>query len=134
MKELIRMIGSKILVDTNIFIDLMKGNETIDQKLKTYDEVFISPVVLAELLFGAYRSASPEKHLRKVNLALHKCKLLPIDSGTAEAFVMVKLGLFSKGFPIPENDIWIAASAVQHQIPLFTVDKHFDKIDGISLT
>ena len=90
-------------------------------------------MVLAEVYFGAYRSPSPEKHLRKVNLALHKSKLLEIDAATAETFVTIKLALFAKGFPIPENDIWIAASPVQHQIPLYTNDRHFDKIDGIVL-
>src|SRR5438874_8705054 len=110
------MTGNKIIVDTNIFIDLMKGNETIAHKLESYSEVYISPVVLVELYFGAYRSANPEKHLRKISIAIHKSKLLLIDAGTAEIFVTIKLALFAKGNPIPENDIWIAAAAIQHQL------------------
>lgn len=133
MKELTRMTGNKIIVDTNIFIDLMKGDKTIAQKLESYSEVYISPVVLVELYFGAYRSANPEKHLRKITIAIHKSKLLSIDAGTAETFVTIKLALFARGNPIPENDIWIAAAAIQHQLPLYTNDSHFREIDGIVL-
>jgi tRNA(fMet)-specific endonuclease VapC len=111
----------------------MKGNETIAHKLESFSEVYITPVVLVELYFGAYRSASPEKHLRKINIATHKSRLLLIDAGTAEIFVTIKLALFAKGNPIPENDIWIAAAAIQHQLPLFTNDGHFREVEGLVL-
>ena len=124
------MTGSNIVADTNIFIDLMKGDESIAQKLDSFDEVYLSPIVLAELYFGAYRSANPEKHLRKIAIAIQKGRLLTIDSTTSEFFVTIKLGLFAKGNPIPENDIWIAATAMQHQLPLYTNDRHFKEIEG----
>jgi tRNA(fMet)-specific endonuclease VapC len=66
------MTGNNIVADTNIFIDLMKGNEAIAKKLESFDEVYLSPVMLAELYFGAYRSANPEKHLRNMD----SCHLL----------------------------------------------------------
>src|SRR5258707_15799759 len=119
------MTGNNIVADTNIFIDLMKGDVEIAQKLDSFNEVYLSPIVLAELYFGAYRSANPDKHLRKIAIAIQKSKLLTIDSTTSEIFVTIKLGLFAKGNPIPENDIWIAATAMQHQLPLYTNDKHF---------
>ncbi len=127
------MIGNSIVADTNIFIDVMKGETAIAQKLELFDEVFLSPVVLAELYFGAYRSASPEKHLSKITIAIENCKLLAIDARTSETFVTIKLALFAKGKPIPENDIWIAALALQHNLPLFTTDRHFAEIKGIDL-
>ena len=112
------MTGNSIVADTNIFIDLMKGNEAIAKKLESFDEVYISPVVLVELYFGAYRSANAEKHLRKIAIAIQESKLLTIDAATSEIFVTIKLALFAKGNPIPENDIWIAATSFQHQLPL----------------
>jgi tRNA(fMet)-specific endonuclease VapC len=127
------MTGNSIVADTNIFIDLMKGNEAIAKKLESFDEVYLSPVVLVELYFGAYRSANPEKHLRKIAIAIQESKLLAIDGATAEIFVTIKLALFAKGNPIPENDIWIAATSLQHQLPLYTNDKHFAEVDGIRL-
>jgi len=127
------MTGNNIVADTNIFIDLMKGNEAIAKKLESFDEVYLSPVVLVELYFGAYRSANPEKHLRKIAMAIQESKLLTIDGATAEIFVTIKLALFAKGNPIPENDIWIAATSLQHQLPLYTNDKHFAEVEGIRL-
>jgi tRNA(fMet)-specific endonuclease VapC len=127
------MTGNNIVADTNIFIDLMKGNEAIAKKLESFDEVYLSPVVLVELYFGAYRSANPEKHLRKIAIAIQESKLLTIDGATAEIFVTIKLALFAKGNPIPENDIWIAATSLQHQLPLYTNDKHFAEVEGIRL-
>lgn len=127
------MTGNSIAADTNVFIDLMKGDEQIAHKLESFNEVYLSPVVLVELYFGAYRSANPEKHLRKIAIAIQKSKLLTIDATTAEIFVTIKLALFAKGNPIPENDIWIAATAMQHGLPLYTNDKHFTEVEGITL-
>lgn len=127
------MTGNSIAADTNVFIDLMKGDEQIAHKLESFSEVYLSPVVLVELYFGAYRSANPEKHLRKIAITIQKSKLLTIDATTAEIFVTIKLALFAKGNPIPENDIWIAATAMQHGLPLYTNDKHFTEVEGITL-
>lgn len=101
------MTGNSIVADTNIFIDLMKGSEAIAKKLESFEEVYLSPVV--------------------------ECKLLSIDAATAEIFVTIKLALFAKGNPIPENDIWIAATSLQHRLPLYTNDKHFAEVEGIRL-
>ena len=127
------MTGSSVVADTSIFIDLMKGESAIAQKLESFTEVFLSPIVLAELYFGAYRSASPEKHLNKIAIAIGNTKLLAIDAATSEAFASLKLALFAKGKPIPENDIWIAATAMQYNVPLYTTDSHFKEIKGLSL-
>ena len=127
------MTGNSAVADTNIFIDLMKGDEAIAKKLESFDQIYLSPVVLVELYFGAYRSANPEKHLRKISIATQKSRLLTIDATTAEIFVTIKLALFAKGNPIPENDIWIAATAIQHQLPLYTNDKHFIEVENILL-
>jgi tRNA(fMet)-specific endonuclease VapC len=127
------MTGSSVVADTNIFIELMKGDAAIAKKLELFNEVYLSPVVLVELYFGAYRSANPEKHLNKIAIAIQKTKPLVIDAATSEMFVTIKIALFAKGKPIPENDIWIAATALQHQLPLYTNDNHFAEVSGITL-
>lgn len=127
------MIGNSIVADTNIYIDVMKGEKAVAERLKLFSEVYLSPIVLAELYFGAYRSASPQKHLSKISIAMRDSKLLSINGATSELFVKIKVALFAKGKPIPENDIWIAASSLQYNLPLFTSDKHFNEIEGLSL-
>lgn len=134
MKILILMIGDTVMVDTNIFIDLINCDQGIARKIKFYEEIFISPVVWVELYFGAYNSMNPGKQLQKVTNVLQKAKLMNIDLETAETFLEVKRVLSAKGNMIPDNDIWIASSAIQHQLPLYTNDKHFVRIDGLILS
>jgi tRNA(fMet)-specific endonuclease VapC len=88
---------------------------------------------LGELFLGAYRSSNPEKHLTQINDFLKKCIVLSADSETAEFYALIKTALLNKGKPIPENDIWIAATARQYGINLITRDKHFNEIDGITI-
>jgi len=52
---------------------------------------------------------------------------------TAEKYAIIKTSLLSKGKPIPENDIWIAATAMQYNLLLYTMDSHFREIQTISL-
>ena len=127
------MTGNKALADTSIFIDLMKGDAVIAQKLESFSEVYLSPIVLSELYFGAYRSANPTKHLAKITIVVQNSKLLAVDAETAEMYVAIKLALLSKGTPIPENDMWIAASALQHNLHFYTSDSHFTQVEGVQL-
>jgi len=57
--------------------------------------------------------------------------LLPVDELTAERYAAVFIGLRKAGTPIPTNDMWVAASAIQHGLSLFTHDGHFRTIDGL---
>jgi len=126
------MTGNRVFADTNIFIDLMKGDTAVAQKLNSFSEVFLSPIVLSELYFGTYRSANPTKHLAKIMIAFQKSKMVTIDAETAEIYVNIKLDLFSSGNPIPENDMWIAAFAMQHNLRLYS-NGHFKTINGLQL-
>ncbi|WP_315821289.1 PIN domain-containing protein [Paraflavitalea speifideaquila] len=95
--------------------------------------VFIPAAVLAELYLGAYRSANEQKHIQQIKGFLLRCTVLSADQATAEACAKVKAALLKKGKPIPENDIWIAATALQYNLPLYTKDSHFSEVDNISL-
>ncbi len=127
------MTGNKVFAGTNIFIDLMKGDTEIAQNLDSFSIVYLSPIVLSELYFGAYRSANPAKNLAKISIAVRNSKMLTIDAETAEIYVSTKVALLAKGKPIPENDIWIAASAIQHNLLLYANDNHFKEVERIQL-
>jgi tRNA(fMet)-specific endonuclease VapC len=68
-----------------------------------------------------------------VNEFLAKCNLIVADEKTANIYALLKTALLSKGKPIPENDIWIAAIAKQHELKLVTRDKHFHEIEAIAV-
>ena len=127
------MTGSKVLLDTNIVIELFKGDQKILAFLDEQQNVFIAAAVLAELYLGAYRSANEQKHMEQIKTFLLKCTVLSADQATAEACAKVKAALLKKGKPIPENDIWIAATALQYNLPLYTNDRHFSEVDNIDL-
>ena len=57
--------------------------------------------------------------------------LFAIDANTAKYYASVYAQLRKKGCPIPTNDLWIAATALEHGLMLCTYDKHFTQIDGL---
>jgi predicted nucleic acid-binding protein len=67
----------------------------------------------------------------QVGTLVRRCRVLEITANTAAVYARLRLGLKSKGKPIPENDLWIAAICVEHQVPLATLDAHFDVVDGL---
>ncbi|MFD2965748.1 MULTISPECIES: type II toxin-antitoxin system VapC family toxin [Olivibacter] len=127
------MTGNNLLLDTNIVIELFKGNPIVIKKLSDREKVDIPHVVLAELLLGAYRSSNPKKHLSQIRSFLSKCNVIRGDIDTADAYAVIKAALLKKGKPIPENDIWIASIAKQHNLTLITKDKHFKEIQDVQI-
>lgn len=127
------MTGSNILLDTNVIIELFRGNPSVIVSLEALPSIDIPFAVLGELYLGAYRSSNPSKHAKQINVFLKQCRVLPADNETANWYALIKTGLLKKGKPIPENDMWIAAIAQQHKLTLVTRDKHFNEIDGLNI-
>ena len=93
----------------------------------------INSIVLGELLGGfsvGSREATNRQEL-KLFLASQRVKLFPVDDITADYYAMIYRNLRQKGQPIPTNDMWIAATALQHSLTVFTYDGHFQAIDGL---
>ena len=95
--------------------------------------IFVSPVVIGELKYGAYLSADVIRHHKQIDDFLISCKIISLDADTATVYGRIRADLKKQGRPIPENDIWIAASAIRLDLPLFTTDKHFERIEGLAL-
>ena len=72
-------------------------------------------------------------NIETVNQFTGANRILSCDSTTAQHYGEIKNLLREKGRPIPENDIWIAAIANQHNLTLVSRDNHFDKVEGLSL-
>lgn len=125
------MVTSSVVLDTNIVIELFKENITVKKKLDEFDIWYLSSTVAGELIFGVINSPNPDKHLKKYQDFVRKCKALIIDFDVAEKYAEIRLELKKKGKPIPENDIWIAAVCVANKLPLMTNDSHFQNIDKL---
>jgi tRNA(fMet)-specific endonuclease VapC len=107
------MTGNKILLDTNIVTELFRGNDFVIDTLDKREKVYLPAAALGELFLGAYRSANVARKLQEVMSFLERCTVLNTNATTSDKYALIKTTLLNKGKPIPENDIWIAATAMQ---------------------
>ena len=105
-------MNGRYLLDTSIAVDLLRDVPAVRQRLQNGVRACISITVLGELLFGAERSHRPQENRDRVMAFAADCIILKCDEQTAGLYAAVKAGLAVKGKPIPENDIWIATSAM----------------------
>jgi len=101
--------------------------------LAGYTPICLPAPVIAELLFTARNSARQEENLSKYNEFIDACTALNITRETADHYSVIRLVLKQKGRPIPENDIWIAATCMEQKMPLVTGDAHFDNVDDLKV-
>lgn len=121
----------RFLLDTKIVIALLEGDEAVLSNLDQAPEVFVSAVVLGELFFGAARSGRPVENTAKVERFAAGRFILSCDLHVAREYGRLRDSLRAKGRPLPENDVWIAATATFHQLVLVTRDRHFRDVDGL---
>jgi len=124
-------MSGRVLLDTNIVIALFAKEAVVQQRLAAADEVFVSSIVLGELYYGAQKSSRVETNIARVSSFATANAILVCDTATAQYYGAIKNHLRAKGHLIPENDIWIAATAKQHQLTLVTRDGHFQAIEGL---
>jgi tRNA(fMet)-specific endonuclease VapC len=127
------MPGNELLFDTNAFIAWWNEDAALARQVVGIGEPSLSLITLAELLLGAKKSGRPQENLEALNRRIPDFRLLIPDRGTADLWADVSLALRRKGRPIPTNDIWIAALALQHGLPLLTRDAHFREVEGLNV-
>ena len=126
---------NKILIDTNIYSNLLRGNTEVNKNLQQVSHIGISVVSIGELLSG-FRAGNRIKANREdlgQFLDSPRVAIYSVDVYTAEYYSAILNQLKNKGTPIPTNDIWIAAVAFQHGLQLYTLDSHFAYVDGLLL-
>jgi len=135
------------LLDTTHCLRLFWG--VLEEKLKSFDKIQLSTNVIArgELIYGIHKSERFYENFIKFESFLKDIKVYPIDDDTANSYGKLKneiVGVFgpkdksklrnfkvdSLGFK--ENDLWISASAIQHNLILVSADKHIHQLQGIN--
>jgi tRNA(fMet)-specific endonuclease VapC len=119
------------LLDTNIIIAAFAQETAVQSQLAAAADVFVPTIALGELYHGARQSGRAAANLARVDQFAANSTVLGCDAVTAQHYGEIRNALRLKGRPIPENDIWIAAIAVQHQLTLVTRDAHFSAVDGL---
>ena len=127
------MTGNPVALDTNQVILILNGAGDAGRWAASLWEMCLPVPVIGELRYGACNSSRPEANLHQVEAFVAKCRVLPADGITAKVYGDVRFALKKAGKPIPENDVWIAAICLQHEITLATADGHFSFVAGLSL-
>lgn len=123
----------KLLLDTNAYSALARGEATIAQRVRSAEQILLSSVVAGELLHGFRCGNRLDDNLRQLDDFLSRSfvDLIPVGLTTADRFSRIMTNLRAKGKPIPTNDVWIAAHTMETGAELLTRDSHFDEVDGL---
>jgi tRNA(fMet)-specific endonuclease VapC len=113
-----------VLLDTTVVVAHLRGVTTVSQRLAETQTRYLPTVALGELHYGVHRSARPDENLRLLERWLRVAVLLSVTPATAGHYGRLKDQLARAGTPIPENDLWIAAVALEHGLPVATRDAH----------
>lgn len=126
----------KVLLDTNAYVALMRGDPGVAQLVQRASRVLLPVVALGELHFGFQCGSRAKANLSQLEQFLENAyvDLVPVGRDTAERFGRIASALRSKGKPIPTNDIWIAAQAMETAAHLVSFDRHFGHVDGLLWT
>ena len=120
-----------MILDTNALSALLAGDEDLGRVLMPSARHELPAVVLGEYRYGLVRS----RHRATLESALARLErefdLLDVDASTARVYAGARERLRAAGTPIPENDIWIAALALQHGLAVVTRDRDFEQVAGL---
>jgi tRNA(fMet)-specific endonuclease VapC len=122
-----------ILLDTSVVVAHLRGSIDLQTLASPDEPLFLPLIALGELYRGVLKSARPESNRAKVNEFLEIAAVLYPDVGTAEIYAQIAQALDTRGTPIPENDLWIAAVAPECDMPLATRDNHFRQVEMLDI-
>ncbi len=124
----------RALLDSEAYTRLMRGDAQIADLIRGAEEVLISVVVVGELLYGFRMGSRFESNLANLLEFLDNpfVTVVPVSSATADSYSRIAASLRAKGRPIPTNDMWIAAHAMETGAELVSADGHFENVEGIA--
>ena len=122
-----------IALDTNAYAAFKRGDENIIAVLQHAPSIIVCITVLGELLggFAAGKRESINRSELSQFINSPRVKVVPGTGATADLYALVYAALRRKGQPVPTNDLWIAASSLEHGAALLTFDAHFKNIHGL---
>jgi tRNA(fMet)-specific endonuclease VapC len=127
------MEKSGIMIDTSAYAAFLRGHTEIKLSLQQAEGISLNPVIIGELIAGFLRGRQENKNraILQEFLSSARVKMVVIDEDTSERYAFISTYLRRKGTPIPTNDLWIAASAMQHGLKVLTTDKHYLEIPQV---
>lgn len=126
---------SGLVLDTNAYVAFKRGRQEAVEILQLAETIVIPVVVLGELLAGFAFGGRETENRRELTAFLDapRVQVAAVDATTASWYGRVYANLRRLGRPIPANDLWIAAVALQSGLPVFSYDRHFENVEGLAL-
>lgn len=126
----------RILLDSNAYSHLKRGHGPIVDLVRRAEEILLPFVVIGELLYGFRHGSRLEGNVRELHAFIDNphVRLATMSLTTADRYSRIAAGLRARGRPIPSNDIWIAAHAMETGADLVSYDRHFEHIEGLAWT
>ncbi len=126
----------RILLDTSAYVGFKRNVEEVVEIIVSAESILFSPIVLGELMFGFRNGNRFKKNMDDLNNFLQHevVDIIQIGKITSDRYSRIASHLKSQGTPIPSNDIWIAAQAMEHGVELITSDRHFENIASLAHT
>lgn len=125
----------RIAIDTNVYTSFKCNDQSVVEAFRDCDLIGVDIAVVAELFSGFSLGAKEKKNRQELETFLNspRVEVLLHDLETADYYALIVKRLKAKGRPIPTNDIWIAANTMKHGLALYSLDKHFEEIEGLLL-
>jgi tRNA(fMet)-specific endonuclease VapC len=120
-----------VILDTNALLAFADGEPDVGGILRMQPRAAIPAIVLGEFRYGIAGSRHKAEYDAWLDATLPVFDVLVVDEGTALAYAELRVELKRTGRPIPANDAWVAALALQHGLPVLTRDEHFDAVPGL---
>jgi tRNA(fMet)-specific endonuclease VapC len=124
----------RLALDTNRYVDFCRGERQALDRLREAERIYLPFVALAELRAGFLCGTQSRRNERVLTRFLNspRVRVLYADEQTTHHYARLFQQLRQQATPIPTNDIWIAALAIQHDLPLFARDSHFDHLPQLA--
>jgi tRNA(fMet)-specific endonuclease VapC len=120
-----------VILDTNALSAFVDGDAGVGEVLRPETRAAIPVIVLGEFRYGIAESRHRAAYEAWLETHLPQFDTLAVTDETAVVYAGLRVALKRSGRPIPSNDAWIAALALQHQLPVLSRDQHFDAVPGL---
>ena len=120
-----------MILDTNALSAFVDGDDGVGDVLRRQSRAAIPVIVLGEFRYGIAESRHQAAYESWLDSQLPHFDILAVTDETTIAYAALRVALKRSGRPIPANDAWIAALALQHRIPILSRDHHFDVVPGL---